>query len=144
MKQSRWYKHMLRRGRQVFSPPPPTLFLDRAPLEEGFILQWGVGAGSGRVDLADAIVRDGTSPEEFARMVRFCARQRLPVGAWMISGIWCMPVRPERVARWLAELSQAARPSALWVDTFAMPPRYKERLKGYLRRAGCSVDPGLL
>ncbi|AWV90153.1 hypothetical protein [Bradymonas sediminis] len=119
------------------------LYFEQEPnLDAGLTIQWAVGEDAGRVDLADALVSDAIRPQELREMVRFCARKNLPVGVWLLSGVWCLPTDVDAVARWALNLSECAGPAHIWIDPFAMPPAYRRRLDAHLRRAGARLgDP---
>jgi hypothetical protein len=127
----------------------PELFLEEPPdealgSESGLVIQWSVGPDVGRVDLADAVLAECTSPEDLRRIVRFCARRRLPVEVWLLSGVWCVPARIDEVARWLVELNEAAGAAKVWVDPLGMSGGYKRRLRAHLQREGCEISGRLI
>ena len=120
------------------------LYFEAAPrVESGVVIQWSVGPDAGRVDLADALLADATRPEQLQQMVGFCARKKLPVAVWLLSGVWCLPTDVDSVARWTLKLSESAGSADIWIDPFAMPAAYRRRLGAYLRRAGAHLgEPG--
>src|SRR5690554_25659 len=126
------------------STPRGGLYFEAAPrVGSGVIVQWSVGPDAGRVDLADALLADATRPEQLQKMVSFCARKKLPVAVWLLSGVWCLPADVDAVARWALKLSQSAGSADIWIDPFAMPAAYRRRLGAYLRRAGARLgEPG--
>lgn len=126
-------------GREEASKSPVYLAQNLAT-DDLVVIQWCAGAHVGRVDLADAVLAQGTPAEQLGDIIGYCARQRVPVGAWMLSGVWGLGARPERLASWLAALNEQAGPALVWVDSFAMPAPFQRRLAGHLRRAGCRVD----
>jgi hypothetical protein len=78
-------------------------------------------------------------------IVEMCSRQNLPVSMWLITGVWCMPVRADYVARWVKALAIDAGEATVWIDTSParigrpMPAAFERRLVGHLRRMGCEV-----
>lgn len=124
--------------------PCGELYFEVAPrMDSGLVIQWSVGPDAGRVDLADALLADATRPEQVQKIVRFCARKKLPIAVWLLSGVWCLPTDVDSVARWTLKLSQSAGSAAVWIDPFAMPAAYRRRLGAYLRRAGARLgEPG--
>lgn len=135
------WKRMLAPGWAAGKARELPVYLEQHPaLDDLVVIQWSAGAHIGRVDLADAVLADATPPEQLRRIIGYCARRKLPVGAWLLSGVWGLGARPERLAAWLVALNAEAGPALVWVDSFAMPPDFKRRLGGHLRRAGCRVD----
>ncbi|MFW5967540.1 MAG: hypothetical protein ACOCV2_08490 [Persicimonas sp.] len=100
------------------------------------------------VPFGDASRRSGAAarlcgpldPGRVRRIVRHAARRRLPVDAWLVRQIWCVPARPEALARWLIQLEREAGGARLHVELRQMPPDFRRRLLGNLRRFGCRFD----
>lgn len=126
----------------LMGAPAGRLFFEEAPKPgSGLVIQWSIGPDAGRVDLADALLVDATSPGQLRKIVGFCARKKLPVEVWLLSGVWCLPTNVDAVARWVIDLSERAGPASVWVDPFAMPKGYRRKLGAHLRRAGAPLGP---
>ncbi len=98
------------------------------------VVQIAMGEGSDAPSAAQARLVDGHSLEHVRAVVRFCARRRLPVSAWLITGAWQVPARVDRLARWACVLAEEAGEAAVWIDDRGMPGRFRRRLRGHLRR----------
>ncbi|MFW6058013.1 MAG: hypothetical protein ACOC9W_04075, partial [Persicimonas sp.] len=97
------------------------------------VVQIAMGEGSYRPGAAEARLVDGQSLEQVRDVVRFCARRRLPVGGWLITGAWQVPTRVDRLARWVSVLAEEAGEATVWIDDTGMPGRFRRRLQGHLR-----------
>lgn len=146
--------------RLVDPPPPPRIFLgtpsfdsegtvSEGTVSEGIVSEGIVSEGTvveiclGYVNDAsakcDARLGDSLNPKRLRSVVRFCARRRLPVAAWVVTGVWHLPGRVDETARWLVLLCQDADGAVMYVDTAPMPAHYLQRLRAHLIRLGCSI-----
>lgn len=99
-----------------------------------------LGIGTEDVPAADARLLRVESPERLRAVLAYARRRQLPVASWVLTGVWHMPARCDRLARWLQQLAGEADGAILFVDTTSMPPAFRRRLVGHLRRLGCEVD----
>jgi hypothetical protein len=116
------------------------------------VVEIALGDGVSGAGLADARLLE-TNPRLLRDVVRFGARRQLPVGVWLVTGLWRMPVRVEQVARWVDALARDAGEATVWIDTgreglardpsgradARMPAHFERRLVGHLRGLGCQV-----
>jgi hypothetical protein len=127
--------------RKLVEPAPsPRIHLDGdLPSVERIVIGITLGDIRCRSIPADATLGDALSPERLRRIVRFCTRRRLPVDAWVISGVWHLPGRVDEAARWLSLLGRDAGEAAVWIDAEQMPARYRRRLRAHLLGLGCQI-----
>lgn len=127
-------------ARRLFSERGHRVYLHEAiPPGAGVVIEVSFG-DAGRESVADARLGGPLHPERVRRIVRFAARRRLPVDVWSIRQVWCVPVRPEALARWLVRLEQDAGRARLHLEQRDMPPDFRRRLLGNLRRFGCRIE----
>jgi hypothetical protein len=118
------------------APDPRVHIGDHIDAAEGLVVAVSFGAGSGGVG-ADACLTRARGLDHVREVARFCAARSLPVDVWCIRGLWLVPARVDRVARWVERLAADAAPAHVWIDTEQMPSRYHRHLRGHLLRLGC-------
>lgn len=96
----------------------------------------GLGVG------AEAALTGVYSLEEVVKVVRFARARRLPVDAWICSGLASAPFHVNELVAWLVQLERLCRPAKLIVRTEDMNERQKTRLLHGLTRRGCRLHPG--
>lgn len=114
------------------------IFLDADA--DGVLLHFAFGPGiemSGGA--TEAVVADVGELDRFVEIVRFSSLKRLPVDAWVCSGLAHAPYSVREVAGWLMQIEALRAPGKLIVRTTDLTENQKTRLVDELVRRGCRL-----